>query len=117
MDTDFESKYSKAINELSATSILPSNSRPPSHRIARRLGFQIRPPHYNTYAKNWLFGFLLFTPLWGLAKWSIRWSEEGTSIFVAVISSAFAGLMFGCAMAFYYRRSSLKHKLTDWSQL
>ncbi|MGA1600086.1 MAG: DUF6404 family protein [bacterium] len=38
-------------------------------------------------------------------------------MFVAGISSAFAGLMFGCAMAFYYRRSSLKHKLTDWSQL
>jgi Family of unknown function (DUF6404) len=45
------------------------------------------------------------------------WSRQGGSGVVAAITAAAAGVLFGLAMAAYYRYGARKHELPLWSGL
>lgn len=48
--------------------------------------------------------------------WFTSWQSSGIAVHTALISSAFAGMLFGLFMAWYYKRSAKKHKLSDWNE-
>jgi len=113
----FSTKLNAAQKELSESKIWKVNSNPPIFALLRKLGINIRPFHYNTFIVNFLFMSLMFGGPWGLIMWFSTWGSQNMSIQMALITSLSAGLLFGLSMAFYYKRSSKKHNLSNWEQL
>ena len=113
----FSAKLNAAQKELSESKIWKANSNPPLFVLLRKLGINIRPVHYNTFIVNFLLMAIMFGGTWGLIMWFTTWESQNMSIQMALITSLGAGLLFGLSMAFYYKRSSKKNKLSNWEQL
>ncbi len=62
----FQDKLKAAQKELSETKIWKSRSNPPIFVLLRKLGLNIRPLHYNTFAINFVSASIWFGVLWGL---------------------------------------------------
>jgi len=106
-----------AINELKESNIRPLNYTSPIHILFWKLGFKIRPAHYNSYLRNATFIGLWFSVVWGLLMWFFEWRSMSISIPVAVGFSVFAGALFGIILATYYKWSARKHNLSKWDDL
>ena len=60
---------------------------------------------------------IYFGIAWGILMWFLLWSGQSMSVWVAMVASFAAGLLFGVSMAFYYRHSARKHSLSKWEDL
>ena len=114
---DFDSKYAQAMVELNNSSIVEGNYAPPFHKLLRRWGVAVRPPHYAGFGTNWLMTGLFFGLLWGGFMWLVVWQLQELSGEVAAWASIAAGGLFGFVMAIYYKFSADKHKLSRWEDL
>lgn len=106
-----------ALKLLEATGIWRSNYAPPLLHLLWRMGFDMPPPHFASFAANTLLMGGVFGVLWGLVMWFAMWSGTGVSIGLALFAASFAGLMFGIVMAMYYSYGKSKHKLPNWKDL
>ena len=116
MSTEFEKRYKLALLELKASKIKESNYLPAAHKKKRAQGVEERPPHYKSFKDIAVPLGLFFGPTWGLIMWFVSWRHNG-GIVAAIITSIYAGVLYGCAMAYYYRHAATKHNLTPWEQL
>jgi apolipoprotein N-acyltransferase len=103
--------------EMIAAGIKHRNASPPLFRLARRLGFQPRLPHYVPFARIALMNGGYFCVTWGLFMWGLFWRHQSMPVLVAIGSAVFAGVLFGVFMALYYRYSRKRHGLSDWDAL
>ncbi|WP_019027757.1 DUF6404 family protein [Colwellia piezophila] len=113
----FPDKLEAAQKELSETKIWKSNHNPPISVLLRKLGFKIRPFHYCSFMFNFLTSSLWFGGAWGLIMWFTTWQPNDMPIQIALLTSLFAGLLFGLFMALYFKRSAKKNNLSDWQKL
>jgi len=113
----YEEKCDFAIKELDAAKIWKSNYNPPIVKFARKLGFKVRFPHYNSFLTNWLSTGLYFGLFWGIYMYFFSWNTKNMSIAAMLSTALFAGALFGLAMATYYSCSFKKHKLTPWHEM
>lgn len=113
----FEKRKEAAMQELKESGIWKSNSMPPALIILWKLGVKAKPPHYNSFLKNALSTGLWFAAAWGVLMWLVQWRSIGLSVSGAIVSSLVAGVIFGVAMAAYYKSSARKHQLSDWVDL
>lgn len=114
----FDDHYKLAMTELEGTSILHGNYEPPLHKLLRRLGLHVRPPHYAGMPTNMLTTGIPFGVLWGALMWLFVWEDQsGMTVTIALWAGFFAGMLFGVGMAIYYRWAARKHGLTPWPQL
>lgn len=114
---DHERKFQAAMNELEQSGMWRSNYAPIVMRIQRRLGQEVRPPHYASFMSTAIGYAFWFGGVWGILMWFAQWQAQGYTISAAVISAAFAGILFGAMIAGYYRWSGRKHGLSDWGDL
>jgi hypothetical protein len=102
-----------ALEQLSRTGIMKGNYAPPLFRLLWKLGFEVPPPHFRSWAAN--FGTLA---LWmALALSLLRWlwpSLLGGPSLLGLLETVLISLFFGIAMAFYYRHGARKHNLPAW---
>jgi hypothetical protein len=114
---DYARRYDAAMRELGATDIWKANYAPPLMLVQRRMGLKPRPPHYLN-ARQVIIGYgTCFAVVWGTSMWFISWAELGLPVTGAFIAAGFAGLFFGFAMAYAYRRTRRKWSLSDWDDL
>jgi hypothetical protein len=102
---------------LAATGMLRSSYEPPLYRLLWRLGLFLPPPHFASFGFNFVFAAAWFGVLWGAITWPLFWSHMGMSGVAAAILAIAAGVLFGLAMASYYRYAARKLKLPAWSEL
>ncbi len=113
----YEEKCEFAIQELEAAKIWKSNYNPPIVKLARKLGFKVPFPHYNSFLSNALSTGIYFGLAWGLFMYFFAWNKQNMSPSVMLATALFAGAFFGLSMACYYRYSFKKHKLTPWHEI
>lgn len=114
----FDEHYEIALQELAGSDILKGNYVPPLHKLLRRMGLKVKPPHYASMPANMLTTGIPFGILWAGLMWLFVWEDQvGMSLSIALWAGFFAGMLFGVAMAIYYRASARKHNLSSWVQL
>ncbi|TNJ13097.1 hypothetical protein CF111_21735 [Aeromonas sobria] len=113
---EFERRLVAAHSELTDKGVLALNYNPPLWRLLRRLGLNIRPPHYERFIINLLALGLPTGAIWGLFMWFFGWQYEVSPAF-AMRQIVQFGVGFGLLMAiiFWVRRKQLK--LTPWERL
>ncbi len=110
---NFAEKRDAALALLHATGMLPSSYAPPLYKALWKLGVEIPPPHFASFAANTALCGTVFGAIWGVVMWLITWSGKLPGG-AAVAASLFAGLMFGAIMAAYYRHTAQKHGIPAW---
>ena len=108
----FEQKLSAALALLASTGIWSANYAPPLYRLFWKLGARVPPPHFLSFAANFVLAGVWFGVFWGLAMWITGSSHHGLSRLAAV--ALFAGLLFGLSMAAYYCYGARKHNIPLW---
>ena len=112
----YPTKVDSALAVLAGTGMSSSNYAPPIHRILWRMGTEIPPPHLASFGFNVLLSGLWFGAIWGLFMWFFTWRASGMTMGAASLAALGAGIVFGIAMASFYRYGSRKYKLPSWSQ-
>lgn len=112
----FEHQLDAAHRELASKGVWYANYNPPLFRQLRRLGLEVRPPHYLGWLTNLLIWGSTVGSIWGLLMWFFGWQPQVSLAFALRQTSVFA-ISFGLlmAIAFWVRRQQLK--LTPWEQL
>lgn len=114
---DFQTRKDHALAILARHGLKPNHLTPPLFRILWKLGIQVRPPHFASFATlTALFG-TLYGVLWGTCMWVAFWSGDDRSVLRAALTTAGTGLCYGLFMAFVYRRHRRKYKLPSWESL
>ncbi len=115
--TPFDRKFDKAMAELSAAGVWPSNAYPPLQAAIAKLGWKTRPPHYAPFFIAFNVAALFFAGVWGGFMWVFIWSKTGMPSPEATSTAILAGVFFGLAMAFYYAHGRRKYALTPWDRI
>lgn len=110
---DIASKRTAALELLAKTGMRRSIYEPPLLRLLWKLGFDVPPPHFSSFARNFVFEGVYFGVTWGVPWWLF------TQFFLAGSIAIFwpacgAGLFFGFFMAAYYAYGARKHGITRW---
>lgn len=113
----FEKKKEAALEELGRSKIWRSNATPPAIQLCWKLGFKIKPPHYNSFLANALITGIPFGIFWGCLMWFFIWENTFINLAIAIPLSLSAGASFGVTMALYYAWSAKKNRLTRWDGL
>ncbi|QKJ67502.1 hypothetical protein HQN60_12735 [Deefgea piscis] len=113
----FEDKCNYAIKELENAGIWKSNYNPPILKLARKLGFKVPFPHYNSFLNNALSAGIYFGVFWGLFMYFIVWGQQNMPATKMLSAATLAGAFFGLSMASYYKYSFKKNKLTPWCEI
>ena len=114
--SDYSRKFEAAVAEMNNAGVWRLNGMPPYLLVARRLGFEPRPPYYASFAKITLSFGVYFAVVWGLAMSLVFWRDY-MPVPLQLISSAVAGLLFGIIMATWYRHVRRKRSLSSWGDL
>lgn len=117
MDDSYKDRITRAMAELEASSIRSLNYAPPMFRVARRLGLKPRPPHYMSFWRATLLLGPAFGITWGLVMWLLQWRAAEVPMVVVIPSCLLAGVIFGLAMAGYYRWAGAQAGLSKWEDL
>lgn len=117
-NAEFERKKAAALAALEQSKIWKSNYLPPMTRLAWRLGWQVRPPHFIapwlSFAglATYFFGAMLA----GMALLSLI-LPSGATFSALLLPCLLGGLCFGLCMALYYIYSAKKNRLPRWVDL
>lgn len=114
--SDYPRKFEAALAEMKNAGVWRASAIPPYLKVARRLGFELRPPYYMSFANVAGFLGVYFAVFWGLSMRFLFWRDYVPMSF-QLINSAVAGIMFGIAMAAWYRHVRKKHSLSSWDDL
>ncbi|GGF81575.1 hypothetical protein GCM10011338_37300 [Alteromonas lipolytica] len=114
---DYQDKLNAAMKELEQSKISKSNYAPPFFNLLLKLGFKVRPYHYNSPLVNFILLGSCFGLTWGLAMWVLAGLMGGDSPIFSLSIALMAGAMFGGLMALYYKISGKTNHLSEWSQL
>jgi uncharacterized membrane protein len=103
------------IAEMAALGVGTYTAAPPFFRLLWGMGLRIPPPLFMGYVPLTLITGGIFAVLWGIGMWLISWrTQSDMPIWLAVVVSLLAGLLFGLGMASYYRSRSRKLPLPSW---
>ncbi|MEJ6390388.1 DUF6404 family protein [Gymnodinialimonas ulvae] len=117
MQDDYTRRLAAALAELEGSGIKRANYAPPLFRVARAIGLRPRPPHYMGFLRAALLSGPAFGLIWGLLMWVVAWQGSGMPMGFAVLASLLAGVLFGLAMAGYYRWAASEAGLSRWHDL
>ncbi|HEX7688251.1 MAG TPA: DUF6404 family protein [Burkholderiaceae bacterium] len=114
------SKIDSAVRQAIAAGIRPFDAAPPLYRLAWRLGLDLRPPLYASFAVNALVmgGFYgasmgVLGLLWAMSRPGWR---PALALPVLGLACA-AGAIFGILMAGLMRRRAGRAGLSSWDRL
>lgn len=94
--------------------VRPGTSTPPLWRLLWKLGVPLAPPHFLGFFPLLLVCGTFFGPIWGLTMYLLVWRNQGMPLQNVFGATLLAGLLFGLAMAWVYRRKARQLKLPSW---
>ena len=108
-------KLERYKQHMKARGVSGSTAFPPAWRLLWRLGLELAPPPFLSFASLALFtgvpfGLLFALGVWLLESIGLRDMSVGEPLWAALIT----GPLFGLFMAAYYRRLARKHSLGPW---
>jgi len=109
-----QEKIALAQEELAARGVGKMTVAPPLFLLAWKLGVAIPPPHFLGFGP---LAFLMggsFGVLWGVIMWLFVWSHQGMPVVGAGSAALAAGVLFGVALASYYRWNARRLSLPSW---
>jgi hypothetical protein len=109
-----QEKVDHLLNDLAQRGVGKYSAAPPIYRLLWRMGYQVPPPHFAGFWPLALIMGAFFAVLWGLLMWVFFWRGESMPIAIAIVSSLITGLLFGVAMAAYFRWSAKRLGLPRW---
>jgi hypothetical protein len=115
--SDYARRFDAAVAELNTVGVSGSNAMPPYLRIGRKLGFEPRPLHYETFARIAVSSGIYFAVTWGIFMSLVFWNDRGMPTAMQFFTAAGAGLLFGLGMAVWYRSVRRKNGLSSWDDL
>ncbi|HEV3146727.1 MAG TPA: DUF6404 family protein [Gemmataceae bacterium] len=107
-------KVERLIADLRKQGVNPSIVAPQLFRFMWALGLKVPPPLFLGFFTITLLMGAFFGILWGAAMWLIQWWAWNATPDTAILPAAAAGLLFGLAMAAYYRWKANRLKLPRW---
>ena len=114
---DYARRFDAAVAELNTAGVSGLNAMPPYLRIGRKIGFEPRPLHYESFAKVAVSLGIYFAVTWGFFMSFVFWQDRGMPAPMQAFNAALAGLLFGLGMAVWYRRIRRKSRLSSWDEL
>ena len=103
------------IAEMAQLGVGTYTAAPPFFRLFWGMGLRVPPPLFMAYAPLALITGSIFAVFWGVGMWLIVWrTHSDMSTWLALVVSAFAGLLFGLGMASYYRSKARNLPLPSW---
>jgi hypothetical protein len=114
---NFDDKVSYLIEDLRKQGVSPYESAPPVFRLFLAIGVQVPPPMFWGFLPILLVAAVFFGLFWGTFMWLWwhGWPPTAPTVF-EIVMDVLAGLLFGLAMASYYRAKMRKLRLPTWSQ-
>jgi hypothetical protein len=91
-----------------------SNAIPPAWRLLWRFGFKAPPPYFLSFPIGALSAGLPFGIVWGAFMWLIFWWVMPP--WVMIVMASLAAVIFGLAMAAFWRIQSHRLGLQSWQQ-
>lgn len=108
----------KALDRLASIETTRSNKAPPLHRLAWRAGIPLPPPLLASFHFNLMLMGAWFGLGWGLSMFlffAIAFGRDPVKLVpVMAVVAIIAGVLFGLAMATYFRHIAVKHHLPSW---
>lgn len=109
-------KIARLYQHLPALGISPSTAAPPLFRILWRMGIEIPPPLFLGFSSLALLMGGFFAIGFGLLLWLLTPLDPTPSPDAIPATALLAGLMFGLAMAAYYRYITRRASLAPWPE-
>ena len=112
----FKEKVTRALRILERTGMDRGTYLPPMYAAYWKLGIRIPPPHFMSFGGVALVNGL---PL-GLCVLGLCMMDHETwttSLLAVLLASAATTLIWGAAVATYYRAGRLRHRLPSWSSV
>jgi hypothetical protein len=119
LDLEFERKKAAALVVLGSSKIWQSNYLPPMTRIAWRLGWQVKPPHFiNPWFSCAGFTAYFFVCMYAfLSLFPMIIGSAATAWPSLLMSCLLGSLFFGASMGLYYFFSARQNQLPRWVDL
>jgi hypothetical protein len=111
---NFEEKKQLALAELKSKKFWKVNYQPPIYILLWKLGFKIRPPHYQKLITNFLISSIFFGVGVGLINWILFHDMSFPLTIETVNYAVFSGIIFGLIISLYYFLEAKRRKLTKW---
>jgi hypothetical protein len=115
--SDYQRRFDAAVAEMNNAGVWRWNGTPPYLRIGRKMGFEPRPPYYESFTKVVVLFGTYFAVMWGLAMNLFIWRNQAMPFPLQLIGSAITGLLFGFGMALWYSYVRKKSGLSSWRDL
>ena len=109
-------KIKHLLEDLGNRGVSQYTVAPPVYQLLWRLGWQVRPPLFQSFIALFLGMGTFFGVFFGLLMWIVLWGSMRLGAGVAVMESAMAGALFGLAMATYYRWKARSLGLPKWER-
>ena len=110
-----QEKLEMMFRHTDALGIGRSTVAPPAWRLLWKAGLRTPPPVFLGFLPLALGMGLFFAIGWGLLMWVFMWWRQGMTVAATAVVALVAGVMFGVAMASYYRYHARKLRLPDWT--
>lgn len=115
MPMTHQEKLEAMYPHMEAIGVPKGTAAPPLWRLLWRMGIELPPPLFNSFASNALILGAFFGVCWSLAMWIMVWARQDVPFKVLALLVLLSGVGFGVFMAVYLRRLARRHRLTDWS--
>jgi len=106
-----------ALELLAATGMDGRHYEPRLVRLLWRLGIDIPPPHFASSRVAAVMTGTVLSLVWSPCVWWLSWDDPKASWTRIAIVALLGGLLFGVAMALYYRSAARRYNLPPWESL
>ena len=114
----FSEKLERMHAHLSELGLKEAAFAPPLYRLLWRLGIEVPPPLFSSFASIAMIQGALFGIGWGALMWFAFWSRQNVAFpwQLAVAAALLAALLFGLFMAAMVRRQARRLGLPLWHE-
>lgn len=113
----FERKKKRAFAIMSKKGMWPSLYAPPCHMFLWKVGFNVVPPPFAPFWRNFLCMTSVNTTYWGIVMWIVFWKGEREHLFSATATILIVGIIAGLmASALEAWRGKANH-LPKWEEI
>ena len=114
----YDTKFALAMEELEAKSVSQYRTIPLVPKLARRFGFELRPPHYRSFVFNIFYYMFCFAFFWLIFTNlpNIR-DIDAVTVNDLIFEPLSTGLFYGLFVAAYCKFSARHNSLTPWEEL
>lgn len=109
-------KVQHLLKNLTQRGVSPYIVAPPPYRLLWRLGWQVRPPLFQSFTVLALGMGLSYGVLSGFVLWILQGEFTWQGVQIPLLLAVVTGAFFGLGVAIYYRWKARRLGLGDWER-